>query len=201
MGKLFSKGIYTKGEYSSKIGGKNTNEYQIWRDMLRRCYSPESLKKQPSYSGCSVEGYLLDFQNFAKWVTHQIGYGLPKYHMDKDIMFDGNKIYSREAIVFVPKELNVFLTSSAAKRGKWPQGVSWKIPNKQFVAQITQKAVVTYLGLYQSLRCAMIAYSNAKTDAGREWGRRLRDGEFIVDERVTVKMENYKFTYKESECS
>lgn len=195
--KLFGKGTNSKGKFRAKLRGKNTNEYQVWRDMLRRCYCKKILLKKPSYNGCTVASEFLEFQNFADWATHQIGYGLEGYHLDKDILVPNNKEYNSVVCVFVPKELNMFLTNNAAKRGMYPQGVSWKTTHNKFVAQIKNFGIVQHLGLFDNLDCAMGAYALAKTKAGRLWAERLKNGCYSVDSRVISIMENYQFYYEE----
>lgn len=167
--------------------------------MLRRCYSEASLAKGPSYRGCRVSDEFLEFQTFAEWANSQVGFGLPKYHLDKDILLAGNRVYSSDIAVFVPCDLNVFLTSAAAKRGQYPQGVSWKTSHAQYVSQIKDCGVVKHLGLFYSLESAKDAYAKAKTQAGRGWGLRLRNGEFLVDNKVITTMENYEFVHKEGQ--
>ena len=45
--------------------------------------------------------------------------------LDKDILFSGNKVYSEETCVFVPKVVNMFTTDSGASRGELLIGVCW----------------------------------------------------------------------------
>ena len=45
--------------------------------------------------------------------------------LDKDILFEGNKVYSAETCVFVTKAVNMFTTDSGASRGEWLIGVCW----------------------------------------------------------------------------
>ena len=62
--------------------------------MLRRCYDPKFQEKRPTYKGCKVENYLLNFQNMGKWIEDNY-YEVPGEQMclDKDILCKGNKIY------------------------------------------------------------------------------------------------------------
>lgn len=86
--------------------GKDTREYQAWHQMLRRCYSLDYQKLYPTYIGCSVNSRWHNFQNFWNDIESLSGYELWKkndieMHLDKDIIFPGNKIYSRENCKFV----------------------------------------------------------------------------------------------------
>ena len=47
--RVYSVGYFGEGKYKAKKNGKNTDEYIIWRDMLKRCYDPKFHKKNPTY--------------------------------------------------------------------------------------------------------------------------------------------------------
>lgn len=191
-------GIYAEGAFQAKSGGVNTPVYDLWRGMLRRCYSPQSRRKFPSYAGCSVVDEWREFQAFASWATRQIGFGVPGYHMDKDLLYPGNRVYGPDYCVFVPMELNAFTTSSAAIRGRWPQGVSWKKRNRRFVAQIKAFGTVRHLGLFHHVDDAAQAYAAAKAEAARDWAAKLLAENFVIDPRVIEALENYQFTHGET---
>ena len=36
--------------------------------MLMRCYDPKYQEKEPTYKGCRVEDYLLNFQHMCEWL-------------------------------------------------------------------------------------------------------------------------------------
>ena len=93
--------------------------------MLQRCYDPKFHKKRPTYKGCSVEDYLLNFQHMGKWIEENY-YEVPgeKMHLDKDILCKGNKIYSRDTCIFVPERINLLFTKCDNRRGDSPIGVT-----------------------------------------------------------------------------
>ena len=166
MGKLvYGVGVYTKGEHVSAYtyAGRfqHSKEYPIWLDMLRRCYSVKSQAKNPTYVGCSVSDNFKNFQYFAEWCQSQIGFGLPKYQLDKDILIKGNKLYSETTCVFVPRQVNMLLTKSSASRGNQPIGVTFYKDSKKFRAQacIGHKR---HLGYFSTQEEAFLAYKEAK---------------------------------------
>lgn len=78
----------------------------IWRRMLDRCYSEYYHKHNPSYKGCSVCDEWLKLSNFYNWVIKEESGYREGYHLDKDILIKGNKVYSPETCCFVPSEIN-----------------------------------------------------------------------------------------------
>ena len=52
----FSPSVYGVGilgtKYPPSMSGRNTKEYNLWQNMLQRCYSDTFQKKQPTYEGC-----------------------------------------------------------------------------------------------------------------------------------------------------
>ena len=51
--------------------------------------------------------------------------------LDKDILCKGNKIYSRDTCIFVPKRINNLFTKSDKSRGKDPIGVD-RLPSGNY---------------------------------------------------------------------
>jgi hypothetical protein len=96
--------------------------YVVWHSMLERCYSEPFLKKRPTYRGCSVCPEWIYFMTFKAWMMTQDFEGK---QLDKDILFEGNKVYSPEDCRFVEARVNTFLLDSGAIRGEWPLGVDW----------------------------------------------------------------------------
>ena len=122
--RVFNIGYLGEGKYKAKENGKFKEEYIIWRSMLQRCYDPKFQEKNPSYKGCSVEDYLLNFQHMAEWIKENY-YEVPGETMclDKDILYKGNKVYSRDTCIFVPQRTNTLFTKRNNNRGHCPIGV------------------------------------------------------------------------------
>ena len=119
------------GKYKAKENGKQTKAYNYWMNMLMRCYDPYYINKRLTYKDCFVCDEWLCFQNFAKWFyKHYYNCNNERMHLDKDILCKGNKIYSPENCILVPKRINKLFTKSDRTRGKYPIGVSWKKKNK-----------------------------------------------------------------------
>lgn len=117
-------GFLGEGEFKASNGRESTKVYYAWITMLRRCYSESQQKRQPSYRGCSVSKEWHNFQNFAAWYIPNYVEG---WHMDKDLLIKGNRVYSSDNCCFLPLEINSFLTNRAANRGRCVIGV---VPTK-----------------------------------------------------------------------
>ena len=139
------------------LGESKTVAYQIWIGMIKRCYSSEVQERQPTYKGCSVCEEWLRFSNFKNWYDKN---HVEDYHLDKDILVKGNKVYSPETCCFVPSEINTLFTKSNAKRGNLPIGV--RKCKRKFMTMCKLGGVVTYLGLYNTIEEAFNAYKQSK---------------------------------------
>lgn len=105
--------------------------YRAWRDMLRRCYSEKLQESRPTYKGCTVSAEWLTFSNFKIWMETQNFEGM---ELDKDLLFEGNKVYSADTCVFVTQMVNKFATDCGAARGEWLIGVCWSKKSGKFQA-------------------------------------------------------------------
>ena len=121
--------VVQKNEEIGYVDGKRKQKpvwvcpyYRVWINMLNRCYSAKRQEIQPTYKGCTVSEDWLTFSNFKAWMGKQEWEGK---HLDKDLLFEGNKVYSAENCVFVTQTVNSFTTDSGAARGAWLIGVSW----------------------------------------------------------------------------
>lgn len=129
-----------------------------WNSMIDRCYNTKIQERQPTYIGCTVCEEWKHLSNFADWMLVQDYSGK---HLDKDIIAPGNKVYSPETCCFVTKAINTLLTNSAAKRGKYPQGVVKE--NSSFRAEVTKYGKKVRIGLFDTPEEASKAYRKAKS--------------------------------------
>ena len=122
---VYNHGYIGEGKYKVSENGKHTKEYDIYHDMLKRCYDPKFHEKRSTYKDCKVEDYLLNFQHMGEWIKNNY-YEVPgeRMHLDKDILYKGNKVYSRDTCIFVPHRINTLFIKCDKSRGKDPIGVS-----------------------------------------------------------------------------
>ena len=87
--------------------------YNLWYQMLRRCYDKEQQNRDRgrSYAGCSVSNRWMRLSNFANDVKKLDGYSdwrdKTGYCLDKDVKLPGNKVYCREYCSFIPYTENI----------------------------------------------------------------------------------------------
>ena len=167
--RTFGVGFLGEGKYKMSENGKLTDVYIIWHGILRRCYDPKFHEKHPTYKGCRVEDYLLNFQHMGKWIEDNY-YKVPgeKMCLDKDILCKGNKVYSRETCIFVPERINLLFTKRDNDRGKNPIGVS-DLPSGNYQAYCNNGYGKTiYLGTYSTKEEAFQVYKNYKEKVIKE---------------------------------
>lgn len=141
--------------------------YRAWKDMLQRCYSAKLQERYPTYIGCSVTEEWLTFSVFKSWMEKQQWEGL---QLDKDLLFEGNKVYSEETCVFVSRVVNSFMTDSGATRGELLIGVNWEKGAGKFRSQCSNpfNKKNEYLGYFTSELEAHQAWLKRKSELARE---------------------------------
>ena len=122
---IYGVGINDLTEPTRYSKGVNTKEYNLWLQMLRRCYCEKALKRRTTYLGCSVDKDWLHFSIFAKHIRKMKGFNEYGFELDKDLLFKNNKIYSVETCCFLPKSLNSALTLPKVKDKGLPCGVTY----------------------------------------------------------------------------
>lgn len=131
--------------------------YKTWTSMIRRCYSPKYHKFKPTYIDCQVCSEWKYFSNFERWFYENYKDG---YVLDKDIIKQGNKIYSPDTCCFVPPYINCLLAMNSKKRGKLKTGVYLK--DNKYVAQCGIEKVQRRIGVFDNENDAHEAYKVAK---------------------------------------
>ena len=184
-------GIGVSGtKYPIKVNGVITKEYTLWTHMLQRCYSDTYKKKQPTYEGCEVSDNFKRYEYFYEWCHKQVGFGNEDWHLDKDLLIKGNKVYSESTCVFIPKEINSVLTKCTASRGEYLIGVCWHKRDKVFMATVSKnKGKQEYLGYFNTEIEAFNAYKEAKESFVKEQAEKWKGK---IDERAYDALMNYE---------
>ena len=190
----YSPSVYGVGilgtKYPITINGVKTKEYVLWKGMLTRCYSDTFQKKQPTYEGCKVSDNFKSYEYFYEWCNKQIGFGTEGFDLDKDLLVKGNKVYSENTCIFLPKEINLLFVKRANSRGKYVIGTSWSNTNKAFVARVRKnKGKPKYLGAFKTEIEAFKAYKQTKESFIKELANKWKDK---IDERAYEALMNYQ---------
>ena len=176
-------------KYQPTINGVRTKEYVLWKSMLTRCYSTTHKKKNPTYIDCEASSKFKSYEYFYEWCHSQIGFDNEGWHLDKDLLIKGNKVYSESTCIFIPSEINSVLTKCTASRGKYLIGVCWHNTNKAFVAKVGKnKGKQEWLGAFNTEIEAFNAYKKAKESFVKEQADKWKDR---IDERAYNALMNY----------
>lgn len=163
-----------KFEYLGRANGKIKQKliwvcpfYRAWGSMLNRCYSAKYQERYPTYKGCSVSDEWLTFSVFKRWMEAQDFEGM---QLDKDLLFEGNKVYSPETCVFVTGEVNGFTNDVGNGRGEWLIGVYWHKASEKFRAKCRNPFTKTqeYLGCFDCEQEAHQAWLKRKLELAHE---------------------------------
>ena len=124
---LFTYGVgcLGYGEHEAFKNGKETWEYTTWHNMMKRCYCEKFIEVNPAYKGCTVIERWRRFQNFCDDIPHLEGQKtLAKgidVEIDKDILVEGNRVYSKETCSWVTRFEN---SNHNSIKGKYYRAMS-----------------------------------------------------------------------------
>ena len=176
-------------KYPFMIDGIKTKEYGLWKDMLTRCYSDAYKKRQPTYEGCKVSENFKSYEYFYEWCNSKVGFDVKGFDLDKDLLIKGNKVYSENTCIFIPREINTLLVKRKASRGEYLIGVYWDKAKNAFKAQVRKnKGKSEWLGSFKTELEAFEAYKQAKESFIKEQANNWKDQ---IDERAYKALMNY----------
>ena len=169
-------------------GSVNGLVYKTWTSMIRRCYSDKYNRFKPTYIECEVCEEWKYFSNFEKWFKDNYKDG---FVLDKDILVQGNKVYSPETCCFVPPYINSLLVTNDKNRGKLKLGVY--LHQGKYVAQCGINKVQQRIGAFNSEEEAHEAYKKAKYSEIKRVAKESLEKEDI-DSKVYNALLNYKIS-------
>lgn len=161
---VYGVGYLGIGDYKNRdINGKETREYKEWHGMMQRGFDEKLKERYSTYKDVLVEEWLFNFQNYCRW-REQNYYEIEGEIMDldKDILYKGNKIYSRDTMIFVPHRINSLLINCKNKRGKHPIGVTFHKRDGKYYAQCRTLNNHKHLGSYDTPEEAFRVYKEFK---------------------------------------
>lgn len=83
--------------------------------------------------------------------------------LDKDLLYEGNKVYSKETCVFVTSMVNSFTTDCGASRGEWLLGVGWRKDRNKFMSSCSNPF---------TKKREHLGYFDCEIEAHQEWLKR-----------------------------
>ena len=144
---------YSKGSYGNYRGESRLNKeaYKTWYNMLFRC------NNLAGYKGANVCEDWLNYSVFKEWYEKQ--YKEKGWHLDKDILSNGNGLYSPETCCFLPPEVNTFFV-----KHKKAKGYSFNKKRKKYEAYCRDNGKYVHLGMYSTPIEAREAYITYKRE-------------------------------------
>lgn len=150
------------GKTMNKKREENPIPYSKWNNMFIRCYNTKYKRKTPTYEGCEVCEEWRNFDNFLEWFNDPANGYREGYQLDKDLLVQGNKVYSPETCCFIPQTINAMMTRSQKIRGK-VKSIGVTLRGGKYVARCNfghKEAKV--VGIFDNEQDAFNAYKKAK---------------------------------------
>ena len=133
--------------------------YACWKDMLLRTNQKTNQKTRLiSYTDCTVHPDWLYFSKFLSWAKPRFRDG---YQLDKDLLVQGNKVYSPETCVFLPRALNCLFRKSSRVGESGVLGVRPKLLSSgkvRYEAHTKGPLGYKYLGFHSSIEEAHLCW-------------------------------------------
>lgn len=176
---VLGHGYLGEGPYQRVVDGKEFKVYRMWQGLLERVYSPLLHKRAPRYKDCTLSEEWHNYQLFCRDILEMCPTLMTdleaKYELDKDLLYSGNKHYSKETCCFIPSELNCIITQANTIRGQYPVGVSYDVSKKCFRAQVSKKDKCHKYGHYKTPEEAFARYKIEKETYVQERAQYWKD--------------------------
>ena len=176
------------------LGAEKTKEFikqrQMWFGVLQRCFSIKLLERRPTYKNCKVSESWLWLSNFIKDIKSIENYEKSLnegWQLDKDLLSNEGKLYSKDTCCFIPRSLNLVISSYPKKLNGLPKGVKLSKGGKYF-AILQKEGNQIFLGSYDSVEEASRVYNIAKKEHLLNIADSIKD---IVPENVYKALVNF----------
>ena len=176
------------------LGAEKTKEFikqrQMWFGILQRCFSIKLLERRPTYKNCKVSESWLWLSNFIKDIKSIENYEKSLnegWQLDKDLLSNEGKLYSKDTCCFIPRSLNLVISSYPKKLNGLPKGVKLSKGGKYF-AIIQKEGKKIFLGSYDSVEEASRVYNIAKKEYLLNIADSIKD---VVPENVYKALVNF----------
>ena len=175
--------VFGVGILDIPSNGANKPYYKAWCNMLKRCYYRGG--EYHTYTDCTVDETWFKFSKFLSDLkdirnSDKISEG---WHLDKDLLYRNNKIYSKLTCCIVPTDVNCLVLDSANCGSSLPTGVSYLKDIGKYRAYLSCYNKQKYLGRYPDVESARAAYVTAKLAYVEEVLGKYAD---VIDQRFLV---------------
>ena len=190
LAKENKNGKFQKTYYDEFGVRQPTKEYMYWYKFISRCGSNYQ-KTRPSYVGCKISPLFKDYDSFVLWCRQAIGFNEDGYHLDKDILGVtlGKKEYSEDTCVFIPQEINSFLTTKRVNITYYT-GVSFQQKYNKYIVSCSQlNGKNKTLGRVDCPKVGYLMYKAEKVRLAKILADKYKNN---VDPRVTRILSNFE---------
>ena len=161
--------------------------YDRWTGVVERCHSEKFKLRCLTYEDSAISDDWLKASLFKDWMETK---DWSNKVLDKDILFPGNKLYSAETCVFVPKEINVAFSTNVKNLNRdLPTGVIYLEREDKYLAQITTHGKLRKILRSKSLEEVILAYKRARESYIKELAIKHKDD---IDQRVFEILMSYE---------
>ena len=167
MPNVHQKGLVFDVGVNDIKGLHGTPVYTHWKSMLMRCYSEKFKANHPAYKECSVCEEWKRLSVFKEWFDKNYQ---DDYDLEKDIISKGNKVYSPQTCCFVPRALNILITTDRRRQSLYPVGVhrcQWG-NCVRYQAHFHHNNTTIHVGYFKTPEEAFYAYKSAKEQKVKE---------------------------------
>jgi len=171
------------GDHPTKVDGKTSRTYNIWHEIIARCYGEKEKEKYPAYYGkATVCSEWHCFHTFADWYEEHKYNVDERLHVDKDILYPGNKVYAPDRCLVIPQRISMLFTNKSNNRGL-PNGIV-QVENG-YLAQYNHDE----LGVYSTVEEAYARYAKEKGKYIKVLADEYKD---IIPEQVYEALYSYE---------
>ena len=191
---VYAKTVYGVGclgeeRFSDLSYEVRTKIRKLWQGVLERGHSDRHKEENPSYKDVYVCEEWHNLQNFTEWVIEQEYFDVG-YHLDKDILIKGNKVYSPDTCCFVPSQINSLFTDRARDRGDYPIGVYYRKKDSLYIVTLSKEGKQGHVSCHKSLEDAVASYKRVKESQVKamalKWKSKISNSVFDAMMRWTV---------------
>lgn len=155
--------VFGFGINDVKLMDFTDKRYVLWHSIIRRAYSEVYHKNKPSYEDVRVSEDWRRLSNFIKDIEKFPNFDMvvsENWELDKDVLGDGKKLYSKDTCCFIPRELNTLFTRESTKGLK--TGVSYNKRLGKFVSSINKGNGSKHIGVFKTEDEAHSVYCKEK---------------------------------------